>query len=43
MKILDIILKTNLFAFCDAAEAWQLGIQDPATPIAEGMIFSITI
>jgi len=25
-------------AFCDAAESWQLGIQDPATPIAEGMI-----
>jgi cytochrome c oxidase subunit 2 len=25
-------------ASCDAAEAWQIGIQDPATPIAEGMI-----
>jgi len=24
---------------CDAAEAWQFGIQDPATPNAEGMIF----
>ena len=23
----------------DAAEAWQLGLQDPATPIVEGMIF----
>jgi len=39
MKILEIILKTNLFAHCDAPEAWQLGVQDPATPIAEGMIF----
>jgi len=25
--------------YCDAAESWQLGIQDPATPILEGMIF----
>ena len=24
---------------CDAAEPWQIGIQDPATPILEGMIF----
>ena len=22
---------------CDVAEAWQIGIQDPATPYAEGM------
>lgn len=26
-------------ANCDAAEPWQIGIQDPASPIAEGMIF----
>ncbi len=26
-------------AFCDAAEPWQLGVQDPATPVMEGMIF----
>ena len=26
------------FSFCDASEPWQLGIQDPATPILEGMI-----
>lgn len=26
-------------AFCDAPEAWQLGIQDPATPVMEGMLF----
>lgn len=25
--------------FCDAPEPWQLGIQDPATPALEGMIF----
>lgn len=25
--------------FCDSAEAWQLGIQDPATAIAESMIY----
>ena len=24
-------------SFCDVAEAWQIGIQDPATPYAEGM------
>ena len=26
-----------LYSYCDVAEAWQLGIQDPATPSAEGM------
>jgi cytochrome c oxidase subunit 2 len=25
--------------FCDASENWQLNIQDPATPILEGMLF----
>jgi len=29
----------NFYAYCDAAEPWQLMFQDPATPIAEGMIF----
>jgi len=24
--------------FCDAALPWQFGLQDPATPIAEGII-----
>jgi cytochrome c oxidase subunit 2 len=38
MAILNLILKFDLFASCDAAQAWQLGIQDPATPVAEGMI-----
>jgi len=27
------------YTFCDAPEAWQFGIQDPATPSVEGMIF----
>jgi len=26
-------------SFCDASERWQFGLQDPATPIVEGMIF----
>nr|AAG23676.1 cytochrome c oxidase subunit 2 [Thraustochytrium aureum] len=26
------------FSYCDAALPWQFGIQDPATPIAEGII-----
>jgi cytochrome c oxidase subunit 2 len=30
---------TKIISFCDAAEAWQFGIQDPATPNLEGMIF----
>lgn len=25
-------------SFCDSAESWQLGFQDPATPIMEGII-----
>lgn len=40
MKILNSTNTVNsMIANCDAPEAWQLGIQDPATPIAEGMIF----
>jgi len=27
------------FSLCDVAENWQLGLQDPATPTVEGMIF----
>ena len=26
-------------SYCDVAESWQIGIQDPATPYAEGMYF----
>lgn len=33
------INNTRFLSYCDAAEAWQLGTQDPATPIMEGMIF----
>lgn len=29
----------SIYSFCDAPERWQLGMQDPATPIAEGMLF----
>lgn len=32
-------LKSIFFSFCDAAEPWQFGIQDPATPSLEGMIY----
>ena len=34
-KIINFLAFT---AFCDAAEPWQLGFQDPATPSMEGMI-----
>ena len=27
----------NFFTFCDVPEKWQLGFQDPATPVVEGM------
>jgi cytochrome c oxidase subunit 2 len=27
------------FSYCDAPEAWQMNIQDPATPALEGMLF----
>lgn len=29
----------NFFSFCDSAEAWQLGLQDPASTTVEGMIY----
>lgn len=29
----------HFISFCDAAEPWQIGTQDPATPVMEGMIF----
>ena len=34
----DIIKNFVSFTFCDAAEPWQLGLQDPATPVVEGML-----
>lgn len=30
---------TFLIASCDAPESWQMGPQDPATPVMEGMIY----
>jgi len=30
---------SSFFVFCDAAEPWQIGLQDPATPVVEGIIF----
>lgn len=29
----------SFITFCDAAEKWQIGLQDPATPTAIGMLF----
>jgi hypothetical protein len=40
-RIYQMILKnTWLFpiAYCDAAEPWQLGFQDAATPMMQGII-----
>ena len=33
------MLFLNFISFCDAALPWQMNIQDPATPVAEGMMF----
>jgi len=35
LSSLTIIFKSS----CDVAEPWQLGVQDPATPIMEGMMY----
>jgi len=32
------ILFNSFYTSCDAPESWQYGLQDPATPIAEGII-----
>jgi cytochrome c oxidase subunit 2 len=32
-------INSFFFSYCDSAERWQVTIQDPATPIAEGMFF----
>jgi cytochrome c oxidase subunit 2 len=29
----------QVVSYCDAPESWQLGVQDPATPSMEGMLF----
>nr|YP_009316517.1 cytochrome c oxidase subunit 2 [Kappaphycus alvarezii]AOV83600.1 cytochrome c oxidase subunit 2 [Kappaphycus alvarezii] len=36
--ILIIILNPIIFVHADVAENWQLGFQDPATPIMEGIV-----
>nr|YP_009040512.1 cytochrome c oxidase subunit 2 [Kappaphycus striatus]AHG98611.1 cytochrome c oxidase subunit 2 [Kappaphycus striatus] len=36
--ILIIILNPVIFVYADIAENWQLGFQDPATPIMEGIV-----
>lgn len=36
MNWINLILN---FSYCDAPEAWQMGVQDPATPAMEGMLF----
>lgn len=38
MIILFFLLFFIPFSFCDVAEPWQVGFQDPATPIMEGII-----
>lgn len=37
--MLSYLFNENIIAYCDAPRPWQIGIQDPATPVAEGMIF----
>jgi cytochrome c oxidase subunit 2 len=31
-------LRGSFFSSCDFAQEWQLGFQDPATPIMEGIV-----
>ena len=40
-RVFLILLTSHLsfIASCDASESWQLGLQDPATPIMESMLF----
>lgn len=35
---LNVCMYCTLFVYADVAEDWQLGFQDPATPIMEGII-----
>lgn len=39
MVFYNFFVKNSLISFCDAPEAWQLGVQDPATPSMEGMMY----
>jgi hypothetical protein len=36
--ILSLLIFSTNFTLSDAAEPWQFGFQDPATPIMEGII-----
>nr|YP_009445903.1 cytochrome c oxidase subunit 2 [Eucheuma denticulatum]ATX68845.1 cytochrome c oxidase subunit 2 [Eucheuma denticulatum] len=36
--ILFFLLNPTIFVYSDVAENWQLGFQDPATPIMEGIV-----
>lgn len=35
---IDHLFKSFFFSSCDFAHPWQLGFQEPATPIAEGIV-----
>jgi cytochrome c oxidase subunit 2 len=39
IKFYDILYSFFLISLCDAAESWQINLQDPATPTLEGMLF----
>ena len=51
LEMYNMLIISKFVAFCDVAERWQLGLQDPATPAMEGMflfhnyimVFLITI
>lgn len=38
MNVYNLISIVFPTALCDASEAWQFGVQDPATPVIEGML-----
>lgn len=37
--LFTVLLMNFVVATCDAPESWQMGPQDPATPVMEGMIY----
>jgi cytochrome c oxidase subunit 2 len=38
MALKDLLDITSSYSYCDAAELWQFGLQEPATPIMESML-----